>query len=68
MLYIRDIVNAQRKTKTKLKRLLELKKYYLSMYRCYMIRLYDLGYIADPTRYNQKEIIQNLLWPEKILI
>lgn len=61
MLYIRDIVNAQRKTKTKLKRLLELKKYYLSMYRCYMIRLYDLGYIADPTRYNQKEIIQNIV-------
>lgn len=47
------IKNCNRKRqRVKLDYLVDLKKYYLSMYRCYSIMLYDNGYIADPTRIN----------------
>lgn len=39
---------------------MELKKYYLSMYRVYMVELYDKGYISDPTRINCKELYSNI--------
>lgn len=47
--------------KVKLKRLMTVKKYYLSMYRANMLKLYALCYINDPTRFNKPEIIQNLI-------
>ena len=58
---LREILKLTVKSKIKLTRLLELKKYYLSLYRCYMIMLYDKGYISDPTRYDESQIIQNLI-------
>ena len=38
-----------------------LKGYYLSMYRFYMMRMYDEGYISDPTFFNESEIRRNIL-------
>ena len=49
------------KTPIKNDRWLDLKQYYLSMYKFYMLKLYDEGYIIDPTRFNEVEIIQNLV-------
>lgn len=42
-------------------RVLELKQYYLSMYRFNMLRLYEAGYIDDPTLFNRKQIIKNIV-------
>lgn len=42
-------------------RMLELKQYYLSMYRFYMVKLYEKGYISDPTIFSKKEVLQNIL-------
>lgn len=50
-----------RKTKTKVKHIMSLKKYYLSMYRCYLIQLYDRGYISDPTRFDELSIRKLLM-------
>ena len=49
------------KNPIKMDRWVDLKQYYLSMYKFYMLKLYDLGYIADPTRFNEVEIVQNLV-------
>lgn len=49
------------KNPIKLERWVDLKQYYMSMYRFNMLKLYDLGYISDPTRFNEVEIIQNLI-------
>lgn len=38
-------------------RLLELKRYYLSMYRFYMLKLYDMAYISDPTVFSETELL-----------
>lgn len=61
MLSIRDVINSPRRNKVKVKRLMDVKRYYLSMYRCYMLMLYDMNYISDPTRYSEKQIIKNCL-------
>lgn len=55
------IGNANKKVIIKTGRLLELKRFYLSMYRYYMVKLYDNLYIDDPTRLNTKQIIQNIV-------
>lgn len=49
------------KTPMRMERWMDLKQYYLSMYSHYMLKLYDMGYIADPTRFNESEIIQSLV-------
>lgn len=42
-------------------RVLELKQYYLSMYRYNMVKLYDLGYIDDPTIFKETQIYKNII-------
>lgn len=46
--------------KVKSKHMSATKLYYLSMYRVWMIRLYDKGYISDPTRLDMTEIRKNI--------
>lgn len=58
---VRELISVNRKNKTKVKRLMEVKRYYLSMYRCYMLKMYDMNYISDPTRFNKAQIIQNIV-------
>lgn len=38
-----------------------VKGYFLSMYRCYMVMLYDMNYIDDPSRLNTEQIIKSIL-------
>lgn len=38
-----------------------IKQYYLSMYRYYMLVLYEKGYIDDPTIYDERMIRQNIV-------
>lgn len=42
-------------------RVMSVKRYYLSLYRANMVYLYDNGYISDPTVFNEKEILANML-------
>lgn len=42
-------------------KIIELKQYYMSMYRYYSMKMYDEGYISDPTKLNKVEIRKNLL-------
>lgn len=58
-----EYLKSVNKTKVHLKyeRWVELKQYYMSMFRFYMLKLYDEGYISDPTRCNEEEIKQNLV-------
>lgn len=57
-----DVVNtANKKVFVKTQRLLDLKRYYLSMYRHYMIKLYDDLYIDDPTKLDARQINRNIL-------
>lgn len=56
MKVIEFVNNMNKKSVVKTQRLLELKRYYLSMYRANMVKLYDMGYISDPTRFERKEI------------
>lgn len=58
-----EYLKSVNKTKVhlKLERWVELKQYYLSMFRFYMLKLYDQGYISDPTRFNEEELKQNLV-------
>ena len=60
---IRDVIKKSnsRKNKTKLKRIAEVKRYYLSLYRCALVKLYDRCYISDPCRFDRKEIINNII-------
>lgn len=48
------------RVKVKSKRLMFLRSYYLSMYRVYMVRLFDDCYISDPTVFDEKEIFRNI--------
>ena len=41
--------------------IMDIKKHYLSLYRAYMIYMYDMGYISDPTVFNKKEILSNIV-------
>ena len=45
-----------KKVWVKTSRLIELKGYYVCMYRAKMVELYDAGYVSDPTRFNEVEI------------
>lgn len=38
-----------------------VKKYYLSMYRCYMMMLYDKGYIDDPTILDKQKLLKLMI-------
>lgn len=42
-------------------RWIDLKQYYMSMYRHYMLIMYDKGYISDPTRGCTDELVGNIL-------
>lgn len=42
-------------------RLLELKQYYMSMYRYYMVKLFDGNYIDDPTVFNERQLYANIV-------
>lgn len=57
-----EIVQEMNKTKPKIKteRLIFLKGYYLSMYRAYMMKLYNDMYISDPTEFNELELRKNI--------
>lgn len=44
-----------------LNRMLELKQYYISMYRYFMVRLFDGNFIDDPTILNEKQIYANIV-------
>lgn len=57
-----NIVSEMNKNRPRIKsrRLVFLKGYYLSMYRVYMMRLFDDCYISDPTVFNEKEINKNI--------
>lgn len=41
--------------------IMEVKKHYLSLYRAYMVWLYDEGFISDPTTFNRKELYKNIV-------
>lgn len=59
---IYELVNSLNKKVTiKTSRVSEVKKYYLSLYRSYMVNLYDKGYISDPTVFNTTEILRNIV-------
>lgn len=60
MQIIELVKSANKKYMVKAQRLMELKRYYLGMYRFYMMRLYDRGYIDDPTRFSQRQIFRNV--------
>ena len=60
-MYIKDLLDNFRKNRTKLKRMTEVKSYYISMYRTYMVKLYDMNYIDDPTKFNENLIIKNIV-------
>lgn len=47
--------------KVKSKYMSFVKRYYLAMYRVYMLQLYDKGYISDPTRMDVKELRKNIV-------
>lgn len=42
-------------------KIMEIKKYYLSLYRANMVYLYDNSYISDPSTFNSKEILGNIV-------
>lgn len=57
-----EVINAaNKKVVVKTQRLLDLKRYYLSMYRYYMVKMYDNLYIGDPTKFDVKQINRNIL-------
>lgn len=41
--------------------IMRVKKYYVSLYRANMLYLYDRGYISDPTYFDRKEILGNIV-------
>lgn len=40
--------------------ILDIKLYLISMYRAYMVMLYDYGYISDPTSLDKIQVYQNI--------
>lgn len=50
-----------KKVTIKSSKVMEVKKYYLSLYRAHMVYMYDKGYISDPTVFNSKEILGNIV-------
>lgn len=61
MKVIEFIKKSNRKKNLSSDRLLELKQYYMSMYRHYMMQMYDKGYISDPTVFDKKQILMNIV-------
>lgn len=55
---IKDI---NKKVTIKSSRVHEVKRNFLSFYRANMVYLYDRGYISDPTVFNSKEILGNIV-------
>lgn len=55
------IKDVNKKVTIKSSRVQEVKKHYLSLYRANMIYLYDKGYISDPTVFDSKEILGNIV-------
>ena len=55
---ISDYVKRLNKTKVPVskERWVDLKQYYISMYHFYLLKLYDMGYISDPTDLNVKDV------------
>ena len=52
---------ANKKTVIKTQRLLDLKRYYMSMYRYYMVKMYDESFIDDPTKLDARQINRNII-------
>lgn len=62
ILKLYEVINlANKKEVVKTQRLYDLKRYYLSMYRHYMVQMYDNSFIDDPTRFDKKQIIRNIV-------
>lgn len=59
-MFIADILS-KNKVKVKSSRLMEVKRYFLSMYRCHMIKMYDNDYISDPTKFDVRVITKNVI-------
>lgn len=55
------IKEKNKKVSIKTSRVLGVKKHYLSLYRAEMVKLYDEGYISDPTNFNRREITENII-------
>ena len=55
---VKDI---NKKVTIKTSRVLEVKKHYLSLYRANMVYMYDRGYISDPTVFDSREILGNIV-------
>lgn len=55
------IKDLNKKVSIKSTNVMNIKKYYLSMYRVNMLYLYDRGYISDPTSFDTKEILGNIV-------
>lgn len=55
------IKNINKKVTIKTNRVLDVKKHYISLYRANMVYLYDKGYISDPTVFDTKEILGNIV-------
>lgn len=49
-----------RKESVKVQRIVDVKAFYLSLYRIEMIKLYDMGYILDPTKFKEQEFYGNI--------
>lgn len=57
--YIYDVNKSN--IKIKFQRWVDLKQYYLSMYRFYLLKLYDMGYSSDPIVYKEEEILLSFM-------
>lgn len=55
------IKDLNKKVTIKSSRVSEVKKHYLSLYRANMVYMYDKGFISDPTVFNLKEILGNIV-------
>lgn len=49
-----------KKVTLKSDKLMELKKHYLGFYRIWMVKMYNEGYVSDPTKLDEKEIFSNI--------
>lgn len=59
---VADYLKLMNKEKTiKVERVYQLKKYYIGMYRSYLMQLYDKGFINDPTRFDIIQIRVNIV-------